>query len=231
MIKEDIQKLEPGTIIELFQVDTTPSGGTDILYFHNGVNELGNSVVFNGVVYTKFPILASGFEKTGSGTLPRPTIKVANITGVMGAVIKNLNDLVNSRITRIRTFAKYIDAVNFVSGVNPNADPNQIIDREVWNIDRKASENKVFIEFELTSAFDVQGVQLPRRQVVQNVCPWGYRSAECTYTGGPVADRTDTPTTDITKDACGKRLNSCKLRFGTFAVLPFGGFPATDTNS
>ncbi|TCS68254.1 hypothetical protein EDC61_1305, partial [Sulfuritortus calidifontis] len=25
---------------------------------------------------------------------------------------------------------------------------------------------------------------------------------------------------------CGKRLASCKLRFGPYAELPFGGFPA-----
>jgi phage-related protein len=27
-------------------------------------------------------------------------------------------------------------------------------------------------------------------------------------------------------DQCGKRLDSCKLRFGEGAVLPYGGFPA-----
>ncbi len=226
MISEDIQKLNPGAIIELYKIDTTPAGGTDIIYLHNGSNELGNSVVFDGIIYTEFPLFAEGFEKTGTGTIPRPTLKVANISGVMGALIKNLNDLVNSRVTRIRTFVKYIDAVNFISGVNPEADPNQIIDKEIWNIDRKSSENKVFIEFELAAAFDVQGVMLPRRQVIQNVCPWKYRSAECSYTGGPVADKFDLPTSDPLKDSCGKRLNSCRLRFGVNVVLPFGGFPS-----
>jgi lambda family phage minor tail protein L len=67
---------------------------------------------------------------------------------------------------------------------------------------------------------------LPRRQVVQNVCAWRYRSAECGYTGGAVADINDQPTTDPARDQCGKRLASCKLRFGQYAELPFGGFPA-----
>lgn len=66
---------------------------------------------------------------------------------------------------------------------------------------------------------------LPRRQCVQNVCPWQYRSAECGYTGGAVADKNDQATTDVAQDRCGKRLTSCRLRFGAFAELPFGGFP------
>lgn len=230
MISEDIQKLNPGVIIELFQIDTFPAGGTEIIYLHNGVNELGNSVVFDGNLYTRFPLFAEGFEKSGSGTIPRPTLKVANISGVMGALVKSLNDLVNSKVTRIRTFARYIDAINFPGGINPEADPNQVIDKEIWNIDRKSSENKVFIEFELAAAFDVQGVMLPRRQCIQNICTWKYRSSECTYSGGPVADKFDVATTDPNKDSCGKRLNSCRLRFGNNAVLPYGGFPSTDTN-
>lgn len=226
MIQTDIQKLDAGSIVELYQIDTTPIGDTTIFYFHNGVNELGMNVVFDGNHYTRFPIYAEGFELTGQGTIPRPTIKVANITGIMGALVKELSDLVNCKVTRIRTFVKYLDAVNFPLGVNPEADPNQIIDREVWAIDRKSSENKIFIEFELSAAWDVQGVLLPRRQIIQNMCPWKYRSSECTYSGGAVADKLDQPTTDISKDSCGKRLSSCRLRFGNNNVLPFGGFPA-----
>lgn len=226
MIQSDIQKLNPGAIVELFQIDTSPAGDNHIYYLHNGVNELGNSLVFDGNIYTRFPIVAAEFEKTSQGTLPRPKIQIANVTGLIGALAKELGDLVGSKVTRIRTFVKYLDAVNFPGGVNPTADPNQVLDKEIWFIDRKSSENVIFVEFELTAAFDVQGVKIPRRQVVQNVCPWRYRSSECSYTGGPVADKFDNPTTDPNLDSCGKRLNSCKLRFGATAQLPFGGFPS-----
>lgn len=226
MIQSDIQKLNPGAIVELYQLDTTSIGDPNIYYLHNGVNELGNSVVFDGNLYTKFPIFAEGFERSGNGPMPRPTIKIANVTGLLGALVKELDDLVNAKVTRIRTFVKYLDPVNFPGGINPEADPNQVLDQEIWVIDRKSSENKIFIEFELSAAFDVQGVKLPRRQVVQNVCTWKYRSPECSYAGGAVADINDNPTTNINQDQCGKRLNSCRLRFGTVAVLPFGGFPS-----
>ena len=226
MIESEIQKLSPSAIVELFQLDTTAAGDPFVYYFHNGVNELGQSVVWDGQIYTRFPIRASGFEKTGQGTMPRPKVLIANATGLIGALAKDLGDMVRCKVTRIRTFKKYLDAVNFPGGVNPDADPNQYLDREVWFIDRKSGEDKIFVEFELSAAYDVAGVKLPRRQVVQNVCTWRYRSSECGYTGGAVADKNDLPTTDANQDQCGKRLTSCRLRFGNFAQLPFGGFPS-----
>ena len=83
------------------------------------------------------------------------------------------------------------------------------------------------VEFELAVAFDVQGVQLPRRQIIRNSCPWKYRGDGCGYAGGPVADANDNPTTDAARDVCGKRLTSCKMRFGVAGWPPFGAFPGS----
>jgi lambda family phage minor tail protein L len=226
MIESDIQQLAPGALVDLFELDASAIGG-DVIRWHAGVNGLGNDVVWQGNAYARFPVEASGFAKSGQGQVPRPKIKVANVTGLVGALARDLNDLVGSKITRRRTFVRYLDAVNFPGGVNPSADTNCGFPEEVWFVDRKVSENGVFVEFELTAAFDVVGVMLPRRQCIQNVCTWRYRSAECGYAGGPVADITDTPTSDAAQDQCGKRLASCKLRFGTYAEIPFGGFPGT----
>lgn len=224
-LSSDIQKLAPGALVDLFELDATGIGGT-VVRFHAGVNGLGNDVVWQGNTYTRFPIEAEGFEWNGKGTLPRPKLRVANITGLIGALARELDDLVGAKVTRRRTFVKYLDAVNFSGGVNPTADPNAHFTDEVYFVERKAAENSVFLEFELAAAFDVQGVMLPRRQVVQNVCTWRYRGAECGYAGGAVANRNDQATTVLADDACGKRLASCKLRFGEYAELPYGGFPA-----
>lgn len=221
-IRADIQSLSPGKLVELFDLHI----GVDTYHFHAGVNELGSDVVWNGITYTRFPVEVTGFEWRGNGTAPRPKIRVANITGVIGALAKANNDLVGAKLVRHRTFSRYLDAVNFAGGVNPTADPNAQLPVEAWYIDRKSSENAVFVEFELASAMDLQGVKLPRRQVIQNVCTWRYRSSECGFVGGAVAKIDDTPTTDINLDQCGKRLASCKLRFGEYAELPFGGFPS-----
>lgn len=224
MIESDVQKLDPGQMVVLFELDATAIGG-DVLRWHSGVNSLGNDLVWNGETYSRFPVEASGFDRSGKGALPRPLLKVANVSGLIGALARANDDLMGAKLTRRRTFAKYLDAVNFPGGVNPQADPNCAFPDEVWFVDRKANENGVFLEFELSAAFDVRGVKLPRRQCIQNVCPWVYRSAECGYAGGPVADISDAPTSDAGSDQCGKRLDSCKLRFGTFSALPFGGMP------
>lgn len=221
----DVQSLAPGHLVELFTLDATSKGGS-VLRWHAGVNELNSDVVFNGNSYTRYPVLASGFQKSGSGSLPRPQLRVANATGLVSALVRTMDDLVGCKVIRTQIFSKYLDAVNFPGGVNPLADPNAALSTEVWNVDRKANENGVFVEFELAAAFDVIGVKLPRRQCIQNVCTWAYRSAECGYAGGAVADKNDQPTTVLANDACGKRLQSCELRFGTNQPLPYGGFPA-----
>lgn len=222
-IKTDNQSLAPGSVIDLFELDATGIDG-DLLRWCNDVNELGNDIVWNGNTYSRMPIQAGGFEKSGSGQQPRPTLSAANVAGLISALTRDLDDLIGSKVTRRRTFVKYLDAVNFAAG-NAQADPNVSFPDEIWFIDRKASENGIFINFELASALDLAGVMLPHRQVIRNVCTWTYRSAECSYSGGAVADANDNPTSVLADDVCGKRIKSCGLRFGTSAVLPYGGFP------
>ncbi len=224
-LARDIQTLEPGSVVDLFEIDLTGLGGS-ILYFHPGRNGLLSSVVWNGHEYIAFPILAEGFEASGNGKMPRPTVRVANVTGLISAALRDFDDLIGCKVTRRRTLAKYLDAVNFPGGVNASADPTQEFPPEVWFVDRKSSESKMVVEFELAASWDVQGVLLPRRQAIANTCNWRYRSADCGYTGGAVANGNDVATADLAQDQCGKRLASCKLRFGEFAVLPFGAFPA-----
>ena len=222
-VREDIQKLSPGTLVELFDLDING----DAYHWHGGLNELGAEITWRGTVYTAWPIEASGFEWRGSGTAPRPVLRVANGGGLVSALARANADLVGGLITRRRTFARYLDAINFPGGVNPSADPNAALPNEMWFVERKAAETDLFLDFELAAACDVQGVRIPRRQVIQNVCPWQYRSADCGFTGGAVATAADVVTADINLDVCGKRLTSCKMRFGDYAELPFGGFPGS----
>jgi lambda family phage minor tail protein L len=224
-IASDIQTLAPSGMVELFELDATVQGGP-VLHFHAGTNQLTQPVVWNGVTYIPWPIQVTGWTYTVKGTQPRPTMKVANVTAYLSAVVINYNDILGAKVTRKRTLVKYLDAVNFPGGVNPTADPTAAFADDVYYINRKSNETKLLVEFELAPLTDVAGVLLPRRQIINNVCPWKYRGAECSYAGGPVATADDVPTTDADLDACGKRLNSCKLRFGNFAELPFGGFPA-----
>ena len=117
-----LQEINPGAVIELFtlQLDATLHGSTTIYRFHNGANLNANGeVVWAGNTYLRFPIECTGFEFTGTGTLPRPTISVSNIFGTLTAIMQNVNqttvgnDLNGAKLTRIRTLARFLDAVNF----------------------------------------------------------------------------------------------------------------------
>jgi lambda family phage minor tail protein L len=223
-IESNVQELSPGSIVTFVEMDLTVLGGL-VYYFHNGTNELKSSVIWQGNTYTPFPVELTGFDVSSEGAMARPILRLANIGGLIGAIIQGLGDITGGKITRKRTMVKYLDAVNFTGGVNPTEDPNVFFSDDLYFIDRKTSENKIYIEFELVSSLDVSGIKLPRRQIIQNSCTWIYRSGECSYAGGAVADINDNPTGDIDLDVCGKRLNSCELRFGTLITLPYGGFP------
>lgn len=224
-IVSELQSLAPSAIIELFQLDATSFGG-DIYYFHAGTNGLRQNITWQGQEYVAYPIQMSGFEFSAGGQLPRPQMVVSNVTGAITALVLAYNDLLGAKVTRKRTMAKYLDAVNFTGGVNPNADPDAEFNDDIFFIERKTTENNQAVSFELSASFDVQGVKLPRRQIIQNICPWKYRGAECGYTGTNYFDSNDNSVSSSSLDVCGKRLSSCELRFGTNLELPFGGFPA-----
>lgn len=224
-ITAEIRSLEPSAIVELFELDAS-SFGAGISRFHAGTNGLKQNVVWAGNTYTAFPVQASGFEWSGQGSLPRPRLTVANVTGAISLLVIQYDDLLGAKLTRRRTLVKYLDAVNFTGGINTNADPNAAFADDVYYIDRKTLETRDTVEFELSAAFDVAGVQLPRRQIIQNVCQWVYRGAECSYTGGSYFDANDAAVGSLGLDVCGKRLTSCKARFGSYGELPFGSFPS-----
>ena len=224
---EELSKLNPSAIIELFEVhlDSALHGSTDVYRFHAGANAaVSGNVVFNGNTYTRIPVKADGFEFVNTGTLPRPTLSISNLDGVMTTLLLLVNtttagnDLGGAEVRRIRTLKKFLDG-------EATADPNAKFPDERWYIDRKANESRDSVTFELASKFDLAGQKLPKRQIVANVCQWVYRSSECSYTGSSYFDVNGNSVTTLAQDACGKRVGSCKLRFGANGELPFGSFP------
>jgi lambda family phage minor tail protein L len=219
-----IQTLDPGAVIELFELDLSQWNAPSLL-FHAGTTAEDNDVIWQGRGYVRYPIQATGFEWKGQGTLPRPHLAASNLTGMISALCRLYHDLVGAPVIRRRTLVRYLDAPNFPGGVNPTADPNEYFPDDIFYVNQKVSEGRQSIDFELAVAFDVEGVQLPRRQVIRNACPWRYRGDGCGYAGPPVADRNDNPTSDPALDDCGKRMRSCRYRYPA-GWVPFGGFPA-----
>jgi len=117
-----LQEINPGSIIELFTIElnTALHGSNTIYRFHNGANMNANGeVVWAGNSYLRFPIECTGFEFGSTGTLPRPRISISNIFGTITAIMQDINtttvgnDLNGAKFTRIRTLARFLDAVNF----------------------------------------------------------------------------------------------------------------------
>ena len=195
----ELQKPNVDNIIELFQLElnTTMHGISQTYYFHNGVSDNNQTnIIFNNIEYTRMPIEASGFQFNGK-QLPRPTLKISNIFGTITTILLTLpQGLEGAKVTRIRTLRRFIDDANFEggdilledgsfllqedssvtdleSGANPfgTADPTALFPLEVFFIDRKAAENRSSVEFELAASFDLQGVRLPKRQILPQDFP------------------------------------------------------------
>lgn len=239
-ILPDLSELSPTSIIDLFelQLNTALHGSDDLYRFHAGLTlkTPNTGVTWNSNQYTRYPIEVEGFEYRGDGQLPRPKIRVSNLFSLLSLVMIEINasnpgnDLCGAKLTRIRTLARYLDAVNFPGNTNPygTPDPTAEAPREIYYVDRKVTENRDVVEFELVSAFDLAGVRAPKRQCIANICQWVYRSAECSYTGGNYFDINDQPVATLAQDVCGKRLSSCEKRFdpNADAGVPFGSFPS-----
>ena len=187
----EIQNINPSAIIELFvlQLSTslhgtntglpTSNNETNIYRFHAGSNlDANGEIVFANKRYLRLPVTAEGFAFQ-RGQLPRPKFIVSNVLGTVSTILDAVNtitpgnDLTGATVTRIRTMARFIDAVNFPGNTNPlgTPDPTAEFKREIYTVDRKATENREIVEFELAAVFDLAGVRAPKRQCTRKLFP------------------------------------------------------------
>ncbi|MDR5800632.1 phage minor tail protein L [Caballeronia sp. LZ001] len=213
--RADVQRLEPGVLINLFELDLTSRGG-EVLRFH--AHQHGGLIKWQGQQYHAFPVQIMGFGRTGDAAQPTPTLSVANLDGAISRLCERFADLVGAPVRRRRTLAQYLDD-------SAQADPHAEMPVEVWLIEQKTLETAAVVEFSLSSPLDLSGRKLPARQIISAVCQWEYRGAECGYRGTDYFTRNNIKTKKPEEDMCGGRLSCCRKRFKD-VPLPFGGFPA-----
>lgn len=237
----DIQLLEPGSEVLLFELDGS-DWGADVLRFHghaipHSPEELeaggadadqlpAKSIWWQGEEYGAWPMQIEGISANSDGTAVRPNLSVGNVNGRITALCLAFDDLLEFKLTIRHTLKRYLDAANFPQG-NPEADPAEE-SIEVWFLDQKVSENGTGVAWELASPGDVGGETIGRQMT--QLCHWamtnGYRGPDCGYTG-PYVDFDGKPTGDPEKDQCNGCLDSgCVVRFGQGNPNSFGGFPA-----
>lgn len=218
----ELLTLTPDAIISLYVLDLQSIGVNEQYYFCNWKDTGGLAVRFQANDYTAIPLKAEGFEVNSRGQMPTPTLEFGNSLGIITAFTLMYGDLVGAKVIRKRTLAKFLEN-------RPTSNSSSEYEPEHYFVRRKTNESELSVAFELKRSLDM-GIttKLPNRYLLKTLCPWEYRKEGCGYTGAPVADINDLPTSDPAKDLCGKRVKSCKLRFGEFAELPYGGFPGID---
>jgi len=193
--------LEPTAILELFALYYNYQEDSQaVLYFHGGTNGIHGKIYFDGQEYLPMPVEASGFEVLGDQKLPRPKIKVSNAGMYVSSMLRKYNNLNGAKLVRRRTFAKFLDDINFPNNKNPwgSANPNARLRDDKFFVSRKVLENKLIVELELVSSLELENVQLPSRSVSARYCSWVYRGYGCRYgsTSEAIGDNKDRPVSD-----------------------------------
>lgn len=229
IMKLELAKLEQDALLELWDIDltrlTSVRGTQGIMYrLHNGVNEKGESVVWKGQTYQPYPIKGSGFENSAKGTSNRPTLAISNLFGLVTGLVNDFEDCLGAVVCRRQVYAYNLDPINFPNNSNPKHNiHNEIV--KYYVIEQVESLGVDVVRFKLAIPTELDGLLLPARTMMANTCQFIYRSPECGYTGRPVADEKDQPTTDPKKDKCSKCLTGCALRNNT---RNFGAYIAID---
>ena len=148
LISENAQSLAADDIVHLYELDASVIGG-GIYRFTSSAFESA-PVSFGGNVFEPTPIETDGWEMSSQGTMPRPKLKVANVSGVLSAVVNEFGDLVGATFRRIRTFRRFLDGMD-------DADQDAHFPVDVYRIEQKTNQNRVYIEWTLAAAMDQQG--------------------------------------------------------------------------
>lgn len=204
-LASELFSLNPTALITLFEIDISQIGfdmgiisqsevdqeKSTKFRLHNNVNLTSSSIFWQGKEYTAAPIIAEGFEVSLRGVIPTPKLSMTvSDEGIpLLAQFKDrlfsMGDIVGAKVTRIRTFSRFLDAENFVGNTPPAnfyPDPNSELPRDIYFIDRKSQENKNLIEYELSPLFEVENIKLPGRTMIANTCVGIYRGGDgCCY--------------------------------------------------
>jgi len=203
-VTKELSSLSPSSLLSFFEIDLTDvalGAGTvssaDLLgnpqsvifRFHNNPSFKTTSVIFQGVEYIGAPITSKGWELNSRGTLPKPKLFISSSDEGIPALrtlktnIQQLGDLAGAKVTRIRTFAKFLDRENFLENLPEGFSPDPTVElpRDIYYIDRKSGENKNTLEYELAPLWDVEGIKIPGRLVLASKCPFLYRGEGCLY--------------------------------------------------
>jgi phage-related protein len=221
MITADIQGLEPGARVELFELDATMIANGGLLRFH-GYEQAG-TIWWQGTSTRPGQSRPRASPRLPKGSSPRPSFG-----GQRGRL-----DLVAVHPAR-RSGWRQADAPRHAGpvprcGQFPRRQPERRSATGVparylvHRAEDRRDERGCRVRAE--SALDFQGVMLPRRQIIANLCPFPTRARTAVTPG----TRCSTPTTTrlpTRRSTCARSGLGAAKSASAHGCLNFGGFPA-----
>ena len=218
-LNKELSSLTPDTLVDLYEIDFSnlqvdfemledlygANIGAEPVYRFCPMINGTNPIIWQGKSYQPLPVRMDEFDQKADGTLPRPKMVIANPDGLFSKIVHSNKDFSNCKVTRKRTYAKFLDEDNFQnrnlndSGSNPfgTSDSGSHLADDVFFINKKSLEGKSFIEFELVSSLELENSPVPARVVLSSSCGWTYRcSIGCRYTGLPIETSSSEDLTD-----------------------------------
>ena len=207
-INQDIFNLRPTSIIELIEIDTreitqsslaanVPNEEDRILKFHTSYEQTNyNPIYFGGKKYVASGITFNQNSARADGrNLPRPILRIGNTDGIVSYYLKLLGTFIGLKITRKKTFAKYLDgntwgsgAVNPYTGTTLGNENARLVD-DIFFVEKINAENKHVVEFQLATALEFKNAKIPSRRMLATHCSFDYRnSSGCGYSGNDMYD-------------------------------------------
>ena len=196
LIASELQTLSiTSPLVTLFQLILTEAvDGTPVksVYFTSGQAQDFSNITFRDFYtseilsatpniqyhlksYTSLPLAVSGISVSDEGSQGRPTLQIANVSNVFTEAINTtmglnwgLEDLLGKKVVIRNTQEKYLSTGSATT-------PPTELPRHYFIIDRLSSETNKFVSFELSSPYDLETIQLPRRAVHGKYCSWQYR--------------------------------------------------------
>ena len=192
--------------LEILQAQIGLTVSSDLIYRFCGMINGTNPIIWQGNSYQPLPIESEGFEQKSDGRMARPKLNIANPEGMFSRILRTNKDFVGCRVTRKRTYLKFLDEDNFQNrnlqdGVNPFgiSDPEAHFPDDVYFISKKVNEDSTSIQLELTSIIEIENAYIPGRIIHGDFCSWSYRcDIGCKYKGGPVETAKNADLTLIT---------------------------------
>lgn len=230
-----VQSLNPGELIDLYELDMSPIGFNTTLYFTPS-SQSGKNISFGNQIYVSAAVQVTGFQKNSDGSAVQPVMMIPNVDKGGTALLATYGGLVGCRVTKRMTFKAFLDFLDDGVTPNPNADSGTQFMPEIWYIEQKTDHTRQFIKFNLKALTELNGKMLPNRRIWKDTCERTYRvwdananafnytNITCPYTDAAMYDEFGNVTTDPTKDKCGMDYKNCVLRFKD-ATLPGWFFP------